>query len=135
MQTIEIDFDVFKALTTLRATEATTYNDVLRQVLQLGPSAAAAPQTSSSPEPSAIGGWTTKGVHFPVGTEFRASYKGELHFGKVVDGGIVVNGVKSTSPSDAARVITHNSVNGWKFWECRLPGTSVWRTLQALQGR
>jgi hypothetical protein len=35
MQSIEIDFDVFKALTLLRHSERDSYNDVLRNILKL----------------------------------------------------------------------------------------------------
>jgi hypothetical protein len=35
MVALDVDFDVFKALTNRRATEAVTYNDVLREILGL----------------------------------------------------------------------------------------------------
>jgi negative regulator of replication initiation len=37
MQTIQIDFDVYKALTVRRSSEDVTYNDVLREMLGLEP--------------------------------------------------------------------------------------------------
>lgn len=83
MKTIEIDFEVYKKLTAERDNESVTYNDVLRKLLKLGPT-----QTISSlPEPSpALGTWTTKGVSFPFGTEFRATHKGKTILGRVENG-------------------------------------------------
>jgi hypothetical protein len=130
MMNIEIDFDVFKELTNRRVTENTTYNDVLRQLLGLNPS-----KTSiSSPDLEfPAGAWTTKGVTFPAGTEFRANYKGKTIVGKVEDGSLVVNGKSFDSPSAAAVSITSNMVNGWIFWECRLPGKTSWQLIKTLR--
>ena len=129
--TIEVDFDVYKALTARRETEATTYNDVLRRLLNLG-QAPTQPVTNPSAAASSDD-WFTKGVRFPAGTDFRAKYKGELHFGRVESGHLVVNGQTSQSPSEAAALITRNNVNGWDFWECRLPDGNIWQPINALR--
>ena len=132
MHTIEIDFEVFKALTILRQTEHVTYNDVIRKLLKLQ-------IRKQTPEPSTraaendSGAWTSKGVKFPEGTEFRANYKGQTIYAHVRDNALVVNGQKASSPSDAARVVTGNSVNGWTFWQCKLPGETRWRGLQGMR--
>lgn len=130
MMTIEIDFEVFKELTNRRATESISYNDVLREILGLHPL-----QTPvlSSEVASSTGAWTTKGVTFPVGTEFRANYKGQTILGKVESGALVVNGKRFDSPSSAAVSITGNMVNGWIFWECRLPGKTTWQMIKTLR--
>lgn len=130
MMTIEIDFEVFKELTNRRATESISYNDVLRELLGLNPL-----QTPvlSSEVASSTGAWTTKGVTFPVGTEFRANYKGQTILGKVESGALVVNGKRFDSPSSAAVSITGNMVNGWIFWECRLPGNTTWQMIKTLR--
>ena len=82
MATIDVDFDVFKALTAMRSSESVSYNDVLRDVLRLGK-----PKQPLPPTPvngSAVAGdWVTKGVRFPAGTEFRANHKGHTHLAKV----------------------------------------------------
>jgi hypothetical protein len=132
MTNIEIDFDVFKQLTNRRAAESVTYNDVLRDLLGLEPFKAAV--TGSAFE-SPAGSWTTKGVTFPAGTEFRANYKGKAIFGKVESGFLVVNGKRFDSPSAAAVSITGNMVNGWIFWECRLPGKTSWQIIKTLRKR
>ena len=124
MQTIEIDFDVFKELTIRRTSEEITYNDVLRDLLGLGPSKK---QEGHVAEESRS--WIAKGIVFPHGTEFRCSYKGQVYYGKVENGALVVNGKRFTSPSAAAREITNNSVNGWIFWECKMLGENSWKLM------
>lgn len=134
MHTIEIDFEVFKALTARRETEATTYNDVIRELLKLGTARSAQSQTTS---PSAVSDqdWLCKGVRFPAGTEFRANYKGHVHYAKVVGGSLIIDGKSVTSPSDAAKIVTNTNVNGWTFWECRFPGENRWKLIKGLRSR
>lgn len=128
MQTIEIDFDVYKALTNKRKSENETYNDVLRDLLGLG----TIKNTEYSSTHRSGGDWIAKGVRFPSGTEFRANYKGNSYHAQVKDGALHLNGKTYHSPSPAAISITGNSVNGWIFWECRLPGQSIWRNLRSV---
>ncbi len=130
MTSIDIDFDVFKALTLRRASEEISYNDVLRDLLGLG-----SKRTSSMIQEltSTDGDWVTKGVHFPNGTEFRATYKGKIHYAKVESGILVLEGRRYDSPSSAAVSITGNPVNGWVFWECRFPGRSSWQMIKSLR--
>ena len=129
MPTIEVDFDVFKALTARRPAEDVTENDVLRQLLRLPPRTAPAEQ-SDSPGPE---DWVTKGVRLPVGTELRATYKGQTYLARITSGALVFDGKRFNSPSAAAMAITRNPVNGWTFWECRLPGQGRWRSLKDLR--
>lgn len=134
MHTIEIDFEVFKALTVRRETEAMSYNDVIRDLLKLGtsrvdPSLAPAPSEASAQD------WVCKGVRFPAGTEFRANYKGGVYYAKVEGGALVVDGKSVTSPSDAAKIVTNTNVNGWTFWECRFPGDSRWKLIKVLRSQ
>jgi hypothetical protein len=132
MRTIEVDFDVFKALTLRRPTESVTENDVLRELLGL-PRAGRSPTTVvSTPEP---GAWVSKGVRFPPGTEFRAHYKGETHLARVDNGALVLSGQRYDTPSAAAMAITGSPVNGWTFWECRMPGQAAWQMIKALRRR
>jgi hypothetical protein len=130
MTTIEIDFDVYKELTARRESEEFTYNDVLRKLLDLPATSRSRGHRSSSPAPN---DWISKGVRFPVGTEFRAQYKGRVYHGSVEAGALVVDGKRYSSPSPAAGEITGNSVNGWTFWECRFPGEVSWRMIKSLR--
>lgn len=132
MISVEIDFEVYKALTLQRASEEITYNDVLRELLKLGPSKK--PDKSSELTLQAAG-WTVKGVTFPNGTDFRASHKGQVVHGRIESGALVVNSRRFDSPSAAAVAITGNPVNGWVFWECRMPGRTDWQIIKALRKR
>jgi hypothetical protein len=131
MPTIEVDFDVFKALTARRPTEEFTENDVLRQLLHLPARSSTIPQ----PEAARPEDWIIKGVRLPAGTELRATYKGRTYLARVAGGALVFNGERFDSPSAAAMSITHNPVNGWIFWECRLPGRGQWLRLRDLRKR
>ncbi len=129
MKTIDVDFDVYKALTLRRPSEDVTENDVLRELLGL-PRSSKSTNAANTPAP---GDWVTKGVRFPAGTEFRASYKGQTYLGRVEGGALVLNGERFDTPSAAAMSITKNPVNGWTFWECRVPGRASWQILKALR--
>jgi hypothetical protein len=135
MRTIEVDFDVYKALMLRRPNESVTENDVLRELLGLPPAAPARDtlQPGSAAALSEPGAWITKGVRFPAGTEFRAHYKGETHLARVQIGALVVYGQRYDTPSAAAMAITGSPVNGWMFWECRLPGQAGWQMITALR--
>lgn len=125
--TIEIDFDVFKELTVRRDNESVSYNDVLRVLLGLGSKQADGDKKAN--ENSKGEPWTVKRVTFPHGAEFRASYQGRVYYAVVDDGALVFEGKRYTSPSPAAMAITNNPVNGWRFWECRLPGSTQWTSM------
>jgi hypothetical protein len=125
MPTIEIDFEVFKQLTARRDTESVTYNDVIRSLLEMPSEARPASKDSAV--------WIYKGIRFPLGTKFRARYKGEVHFGAVDRDGLVIEGKRAANPSEAARLITQTNVNGWAFWECRFPEETRWKLLKSLQ--
>lgn len=130
MHPIEVDFEVYKQLTVRRTTEDVSYNDVIRELLGLNPAkSSAAKETTSSSQDD----WVAKGVQFPAGTEFRVNYKNQLRTGLVEGGALVVNGRSYNSPSAAAVSITGGPVNGWRFWECRLPGTSSWQLIERLR--
>lgn len=132
MATIEVDWDVVRAITLRRETEDVTPNDVLRRLLQLPPALA-----PSAPTAAAMGseGWTYGGVFFPNGTEFRACYRDKWHTGAVENGALYIDGSKAYSPSEAAQKITQHARNGWFFWECRLPGQTGWQIIDKLRRR
>jgi len=130
MHTIEVDFDVFKQLTVRRATEDVSYNDVIRELLGLGQGKASTAKETTGPSSD---DWVVKGVRFPAGTEFRATYKGQARTGRVEGGALAVNGQRYDSPSAAAVAVTGSPVNGWRFWECRLSGKSSWQLIESLR--
>lgn len=129
MPSIDIDFEVYKAVTARRPSEEVSENDVLRQLFGLPPKQPATVAGNGT----ASGGWVTKGVHFPDGTELRAKYRGQTYGARVEGGVLVLNGKSFDSVSNAARSITQNNVDGWRFWECRFPGQQSWRTIKSLR--
>ena len=129
MPQIDIDFDVFKALTARRTSEDMTENDVLRQLFNLGKKTSS-PTRTDSPAPD---DWVTKGVRLPSGTELRSTYKGKSYIGRVISGALVLQGQRFDSPSAAAMSITGSAVNGWTFWEYKLPGQDRWQILKSLR--
>jgi hypothetical protein len=128
MSTIDIDFEVYKALTNLRENENTTYNDVLRQLLGLDKVGPILPSTLAESS-----GCIFKGVFFPNGTQFRANYKGRIYAAKIEDGALVQDGEERNSPSEAAYSITKSAVNGWRFWECKRPQDTRWQLIDTLR--
>ena len=130
MHTVEVDFDVYKQLTFRRATEEVSYNDVVRELLGLGQGKVSSPK---APMAASAEDWVAKGVRFAAGTEFRGHYRGQVHTARVEGGSLLVNGKKFASPSAAAVSITTSPVNGWRFWECRLPGKSTWQLIESLR--
>ena len=77
--------------------------------------------------------WVVDGVAFPNGTEFRCKYKGFCYYAQVCDGGLMINGKRFSSPCAAAVSITRNAVDGWLFWDCKLPGDSSWVDIYSLK--
>jgi hypothetical protein len=140
MERIEIDFDVFKALTSLRDAESITYNDVVRELLvrleYLKPVTKPILKLESTKPPTVP--FASKGITFPHGTEFRAHYKGQVYMARVENGTIVFDNKsfsdrRFSSFSGAAVAITKHPVDGWIFWECRIPGEASWRRCNELR--
>lgn len=152
---IEIDFDVFKALTALRESESDSYNAVIRRLLKLPGQANASARSrepsgnsgasgrsnalltldrlaADNPMPrnallDALGGIWFGNTHFPDGTQFRATYKGRTYLAEIKDGQWVgQDGSVRTSPSDAACAISGTNVNGWRFWFAKRPEDAEW---------
>jgi len=129
MPALKFISDVFKALTARRTSEDMTENDVLRQLFNLGKKGGALTKTDS-PIPD---DWVTKGVRLPSGTELRSTYKGKTYVARVNSGALVLQGQRFDSPSAAAMSITGSAVNGWTFWEYKLPGQDRWQILKSLR--
>lgn len=127
--TIPIDLEVLRELTARLEGPNDNCNAVLRRMLELE-SVSRAEQMDPAGEP-----WVCDGVIFPPGTDFRASYRGQLYSGRVERGALVVNGERFLSPSRAASSITGTSVNGWKFWECLRGDDTKWVAIDGLRKR
>jgi hypothetical protein len=148
---IEIDLDVYKALTLRLEFENQTLNDVLRGMLELDSlvelmtpqeesqqlaleSAEIAKATMRILEGSAwMPGFYSRGLVLPDGTILRARYKGNEYRAKIEGSRWVDHeGGHHHSPTAAAKAITGNSVNGWRFWEACRPSDDKWRRLDLL---
>jgi hypothetical protein len=141
---IDIDFEVFKALTAKLESEVESYNDVIRRLLGLPdreptfkpgendtPGLPVPPINALSPT---SGGVWYSNVYLPNGTFFRATYKGRTHRAWINNSQwIDEQGNIRTSPSDAASSITGNNVNGWRFWFVRRPQDEDWQRMDALK--
>jgi len=140
---IDVDLEVFKALTAMLQAEGQDHNDVLRELLSLdSPIEEDAPETPFSKLAEAIAksagfsGFYSRGLLLPNGTELRARYKGSQHSAKIThDLWLDSDGNPHSSPSAAAKAITGTSVNGWRFWEAKRPGDVSWRRLDVLSTR
>lgn len=129
MATVEIDFDVYKELTARRASETTTYNDVIRELLGMD----AEPEPANAGEASS-GGLEMKGVFLPNGTQLRVTYKGRTYSAEIKDGAwIGSDGKQRSTPSEAACAITDTNVNGWRFWKVKRPSDTSWKILNSLR--
>jgi hypothetical protein len=142
---IDVDLEVFKALTARIETHGQTHNDVVRELLHLdslveyeGPQ----PLEGLSRVAEALarsqyaGQFYSRGLVLPDGTELRARYKGREYQARIEgDKWISSDGEEQSSPSAAASAITGTTVNGWRFWEARRPGEKVWRRLDILNAK
>ena len=75
------------------------------------------------------------GVTFPEGTEFRKIYKHKEYRAEVRAGALCHDGIAYKSPSAVAKAITGTNVNGWSWWESRMPGQADWRLIDELRPR
>jgi predicted CopG family antitoxin len=145
MQQIDIDFEVFKQLTARRRSESHTYNEVIRELLEIdkGETIWTGSEDRLAEEEQAeedfyqsrgtAKGFSSRGLFLPNGTLLRATHKGANHSSQIIDGKWVSSdGMKYDSPSAAASAITKNNVNGWRFWQAKRPSDAEWRNLDML---
>jgi hypothetical protein len=139
-RTIEVDFDVHKLIENERRSFDDSPNAALRRLLKLGP----APSVALEKEPNAkpLGrAWTDSGAVLPHGTPVRMPYgrNSQLFEGEIIDGRWVVAGRTFDSPSGAASELAitrrgrKTKLNGWVYWEVKLPGETEWVRLDSLR--
>jgi hypothetical protein len=145
MPQIEIDFEVWKILTSRRVHENHTYNEVLREVLQLDsdlePVSAAEAILEGRTEPRGLGfgliaasGFSSRDLFLPNGTLLRATYKQKIYVAKIESGRWIDDeGLEFSSPSSAANRITGKNVNGLRFWQAKRPSDESWFRLDYLR--
>lgn len=105
---IDVDFEVFKAITVSRPSEAVSINDVLREKFGLG-------KVSQAGD-----GLWAKGMYLPAGTELTATWHGQPVNGLVKKQAlwVKVDGREQAfaTLSGAAKAVAGCNVNGWAFW-------------------
>ena len=137
---IEIDFDIHKAI----VNEQRTFDEppylAIRRLLKLPD----VPQLSIDEEVAKSGrAWQRNGVEIPHGSPARMSYmRGTQVFeGNFFDGRLVIDGRAFASLSEAASCLartglgTRTQLDGWKYWETKLPGDDKWVSLRELRRR
>ena len=133
MQQIDIDFEVYKALTAQRLSESHTYNDVLRAILNLPETGLQTDLVAAFAAGDDMFGRVIGGRFLPSGTSLRARYKSRLYSASIVGNELVLEGGKTfRTASAAAKEITGTNVNGLTFWEIRRPKDSDWKIIKAL---
>ncbi|PAL21216.1 hypothetical protein [Sphingopyxis sp. GW247-27LB] len=141
---IEIDFEVWQALTARLQNERDNYNEAIRRLLNLPATEVSPgfgeidtpglPDTLPLPGGSTVSGAWFSNVFFPDGTFFRATYKGRTHRAQIRGSQWIDEfGNIRTSPSDAASAISRTNVNGWRFWYVRRPIDEDWVRMDALK--
>ena len=112
----------------MRDTEDVTYNDVIRKMLGL--------QKADKPGANDGKPWVVSGTSFPARSQFTADYKGKSYSGTVKDGKLELDGGhRFSTPSAASSFIKGHNSNGWRFWKCKLPGTSQFVPIERLRGK
>ena len=136
MRTIEIGFEVHKKIELERMSFSESPNDVLIRLLSL--SSKRGPQ-SEIKGTSAGRAWSGKGASLPHGTDVRMDYNGRQHSGRIDDGKWVFGAQEYDSPSAAAsgeaktKQGYKTQLDGWKYWEVRLPNEAEWILLRTLR--
>jgi hypothetical protein len=134
MASIDVDFDVYRELTSRRTSEAISYNDVLRELLGLPPKAFAPDKQETRPTaPPVSGDWKARGGIFAEGTEIRLTHKGVVYQGRVDKGAFVMKGKTFATVEELAGEITQGNPKEWIFWSQRKPGESNWTELKAFR--
>ena len=135
MRTIEIDFDVHRAIEMERRGFDEPPNVALRRLLKLGD-----PKTQEAKHTTSDGrSWSGKGVTLPHGTELRMDYNGRVYSGRIDDGIWAVEGKNFDSPSGAASAVgitkkgTTTRLDGWVLWQVKRPLDSRYHALSQLR--
>ncbi len=130
MASIDVDFDVYRELTSRRTSEEVSYNDVLRQLLGLPPKSFD-PQAAKSQAPTSD--WKAGGLTFAEFTEIKLTHKGTVHQGRVEKGAFVLKGKSYPALEELVNEITQGNPQDWIFWSQRKPGESTWTELKAFR--
>ncbi len=141
MRSIEIDFEVHKAIEMERLSFDETPNIALRRLLGMGP--AASKQVESPPASGRpwVGKGQSSGLTLPHATDLRMDYNGQRFIGQVENGALVFEGKHFSSPSGAADGLCRTkkgrrtSLNGKELISVCFPGETDWVLLKTHEQR
>jgi hypothetical protein len=89
-----------------------------------------------TPSPVRTNNPTTPSTLPPDGTQCRFHYKGQTYRGEIKRRRLEVLGHGEFDTfSGASTELTHTNRNGWRDWECQLPGTNKWIIADTLRGK
>lgn len=144
-RTINIDFQVHKAIELERRTFDEAPNEVLRRMLGIDVAGTERPQPASVAPATGGRPWAGKGkstgLTIPHGTELQMDYNGQRFTGNLDNGSLVFEGQRFSSPSGAANELCRTrdgrrtSLNGKDLIQVRLPGESGWVLLKKYEQR
>lgn len=139
MRSIEVDFEVHKAIELERTGFDDPPNSALRRLLKLGP-----PDKPTVQKPVATDGgklWTKRGVELRDGTELQVKYSEVEAIGRVLQGKLTFDGSSFRTPSAAVAAVvewrrgSRVTINGWDYVYARRPGEREWQSLAQLRSR
>lgn len=137
LRPIEIDIDVYRHVEGKRSSFAQSHNEILREIFGLNPEKASSSPIFNGGDDSPA--WSWKGLILPHGAKLRMNYNGRAHTGEVSNGAWHIEGAIYRTPSAAAKGVARTkkgqpvSLDGWRYWEAQLPGTTRWRRLDDLR--
>lgn len=141
LSSIEIDFDIHKLIEAERRSFDEAPYLALRRLLDL-PDMAGAALDGEGPDVMGEGRpWRDGPVEIPHGSLARMSYQRgrQVYEGQFLDGNLVVYGRAFNSLSSAASALAVTkdgstpSLNGWEYWEVKLPGETKWKKAKQLR--
>lgn len=141
LKTIEIDFDIHKAIEAERRGFAEPEYVALRRLLGLPEPELDMPDGTENFSTSDGRPFVEDGVEVLHGSDARMRYQrgSQFYEGKFLDGMLVVDGTAyptlSAAASDLARTRDgkKTNLNGWLYWEVRAPGTVRWHSMKDLR--
>lgn len=135
MEKIDIDWDIHKLIEAERRGFEEPPFVALRRLLGL-PDLEIRTPTQTAGEP-----WKEQGVVVPSGADARMVYRGKTHEGKFLNGQLHTGGRTFERLSPAAHFVATTkdgkkpSLNGWNYWQVKLPGEANWRYLKDLRAK
>ena len=139
-ETIEIDFDIHKMIENERRGFDEPPRIALRRLLSLPDEEVKIVSPAGIPEGRP---WREGSVEIPHGSEARMAYQrgSQVFEGHFLNGRLVVNGQEFSTLSSAASALARTkdgtvpSLNGWNYWEVKLPGQDRWLPIKLLRKR